>query len=164
MPWRHIVIVTNNHTIKMYRGVKVWIHAFLTSSLYGREWSVLRPIHYNPGVRAPDTVYKKLSGPQTRWWREEIHSGNRTPVVWAMTNQYSELPHLIQDGVYGQRLLKCYPLFSLIDYRPMLMDLLSLHVPVQWTNLDKCFTASLTHLTMVWHKMWANFPNGFGNV
>jgi len=37
------VFLTEHHAIKAYRGVGVYIHAFLTSSLNGGEWSASRP-------------------------------------------------------------------------------------------------------------------------
>jgi hypothetical protein len=39
--------------MKMYWGVKVWIHTFLTSVLDGGTRSTSCPNHFNPRVRAP---------------------------------------------------------------------------------------------------------------
>jgi hypothetical protein len=37
-----------HHTIQVYVGVNVWLHAFLTSALDGGEWSASRPGHFPP--------------------------------------------------------------------------------------------------------------------
>jgi hypothetical protein len=39
--------------MKMYGGVDVQIHIFLTSALAGVEWSASRPGRFTPGERAP---------------------------------------------------------------------------------------------------------------
>jgi hypothetical protein len=36
--------------MKMYRGVDVQIHLFLTSALVGGEWSASRPWRFTPGT------------------------------------------------------------------------------------------------------------------
>jgi hypothetical protein len=41
--------------MKMYGGVDVWIHIFLTSALVGGEWPASRPGLFTPGERAPGT-------------------------------------------------------------------------------------------------------------
>jgi hypothetical protein len=38
--------------MKMYVGVDVQTHVFLTSALVGGEWSASRPGHFTPGERA----------------------------------------------------------------------------------------------------------------
>jgi hypothetical protein len=40
--------------MKIYGGVDVWIHVFLTSRVDRSEWSASRPDRVNPGERAPD--------------------------------------------------------------------------------------------------------------
>jgi hypothetical protein len=52
----------NNHTLKTYGGVEVWIHAFLTLTLGRIEWSVLRPGHLIFCKRALVHI-KMLCGP-----------------------------------------------------------------------------------------------------
>jgi hypothetical protein len=39
--------------MKVYRGVDVQIHAFLTSALVGGEWSSSSPRRFGPRERAP---------------------------------------------------------------------------------------------------------------
>jgi hypothetical protein len=41
--------------MKMYGGVDVYIHIFLTSALVGGEWSASRPCRVNPRERALGT-------------------------------------------------------------------------------------------------------------
>jgi len=41
--------------MKMYGGVEVYLHALLTSTLDGGEWSASRSVPFNPTVRAPVT-------------------------------------------------------------------------------------------------------------
>jgi hypothetical protein len=41
--------------MKIYEGVDIQIHIFLTSALVGDEWSVTRPSRFTPGERAPGT-------------------------------------------------------------------------------------------------------------
>jgi hypothetical protein len=41
--------------MKVYGGVDVLIHIFLTSALVGGEWSASRPCRFTPGERAPGT-------------------------------------------------------------------------------------------------------------
>jgi hypothetical protein len=40
--------LTKHHVMKTYFGVKVQPHAFLTSTLYGGEWSASSPDRFNP--------------------------------------------------------------------------------------------------------------------
>jgi hypothetical protein len=46
-----------HHNINTYTGVKLQLHAFLTSALDGGEWSAARPGRFTPGVRAPGTYW-----------------------------------------------------------------------------------------------------------
>jgi hypothetical protein len=73
--------LTKHHAMKTSWGVKVWLHAFLTSTVGGSEWSASRPGCFTPGKRAPE----RLRGPQSRYGccSEKIFSlaGYRTPVV-----------------------------------------------------------------------------------
>jgi hypothetical protein len=39
--------------MRVYRGVDVYIHTYMTSALVGGEWSASRPGHFIPGERAP---------------------------------------------------------------------------------------------------------------
>jgi hypothetical protein len=39
--------------MRMYWGVEVWLHAFLTSALDGGEWSASRPGRFIPREKAP---------------------------------------------------------------------------------------------------------------
>jgi hypothetical protein len=41
--------------MRAYWGVEVQLHAFLTSTLGGGEWSVSRPCYFTPGGRSPGT-------------------------------------------------------------------------------------------------------------
>jgi hypothetical protein len=41
--------------MKMYWGVDVWIHIFLTLALVGGEWSASRPSRFTPIDRVPGT-------------------------------------------------------------------------------------------------------------
>jgi hypothetical protein len=41
--------------MKVYGGVVVQMHIFLTSALAGGEWSASRPGRFTPGERAPST-------------------------------------------------------------------------------------------------------------
>jgi hypothetical protein len=46
------------YVMKMYGGVVVEIHVFLTSALVGVEWSGSRTGHFTSGERVPSTYYK----------------------------------------------------------------------------------------------------------
>jgi hypothetical protein len=48
--------------MKTYGGVDVSTHVFLTSALFGGEWSASRPGRFAPGERAPGTLWV---GPRT---------------------------------------------------------------------------------------------------
>jgi len=67
--------------------VEVQLHEFLTSALYGGEWSASRPVHLTSGESAPSThLNGGLEGPRAGLdsvVRKNIPapSGNRTPVV-----------------------------------------------------------------------------------
>jgi hypothetical protein len=39
--------------MKIYGGLDLYIHVFLTSDLVGGEWSVASPSHFIPSKRAP---------------------------------------------------------------------------------------------------------------
>jgi hypothetical protein len=41
--------------MKIYGGVDVFTHIFLTSALVGGQWSASRPGRFTPGERAPAT-------------------------------------------------------------------------------------------------------------
>jgi hypothetical protein len=41
--------------MKVYWGVNVQIHIFLTSALAGGDWSASRPVRFTPRERAPGT-------------------------------------------------------------------------------------------------------------
>jgi hypothetical protein len=41
--------------MKVYEGMDVQIHIFLTSALIGGEWSASRPVRFTPAERAHDT-------------------------------------------------------------------------------------------------------------
>jgi hypothetical protein len=43
--------------MKVYGGVDLYIHIFLTSALGGGEWSASRPGCFTPGERAPSTYW-----------------------------------------------------------------------------------------------------------
>jgi hypothetical protein len=44
-----------HHAMKMYKGVEVWLRAFIISALDGRERTASHPGHFIPGERAPGT-------------------------------------------------------------------------------------------------------------
>jgi hypothetical protein len=58
-----------------YGGMKIQIHVFLTSALYGCKWSVSHPGPFIPeGKSLPAYWIGDSSAPepvQTRWWKEE---------------------------------------------------------------------------------------------
>jgi hypothetical protein len=43
--------------MKAYGGLDVLIHIFLTSALFGGEWSASRPVRFTAGERAPSTQW-----------------------------------------------------------------------------------------------------------
>jgi 2-polyprenyl-6-methoxyphenol hydroxylase-like FAD-dependent oxidoreductase len=47
--------VTEHYTLKTYGGVDVEVRFFLTSALFGGEWSASRPACFAPGERVPGT-------------------------------------------------------------------------------------------------------------
>jgi len=52
--------------VKIYWGVEVWVHAFLTSVLDGGEWSASNPSHFTPKGKNPWYPLDRLSGPQNQ--------------------------------------------------------------------------------------------------
>jgi hypothetical protein len=48
------------------KGVKVWLHAFLTSALDGDKRSVSNPGCFTPGKSPRYPLYRRLGGPQSR--------------------------------------------------------------------------------------------------
>jgi hypothetical protein len=42
--------------MKVYGGVDVYIHIFLTSALVGGEWSVTRPGRFTPEKEPPELI------------------------------------------------------------------------------------------------------------
>jgi hypothetical protein len=44
---------TENHAMKSYCGVEVWLHAFLNSALEGGEWSASQPLYTPPPGKEP---------------------------------------------------------------------------------------------------------------
>jgi hypothetical protein len=67
--------------MKMYGGVDVYIHIFLTSALAGGEWSASRPESFTPGKEPLVPLDRRLGEPQTRSGRfgEEKILDPRTP-------------------------------------------------------------------------------------
>jgi hypothetical protein len=67
--------------MKVYGGVVVSIHIFLTSTLAGGEWSASRPCRFTPGERAPDTRWLgSRVGPRRRGEEQILDPiGTRTP-------------------------------------------------------------------------------------
>jgi hypothetical protein len=43
-----------HYAMKVYGGMEVYIHVFLTLALVGGEWSISRPGRFTPGERALD--------------------------------------------------------------------------------------------------------------
>jgi len=52
--------------MKTFWGSGGKLHAFLTSALYGGQWSSSRPGRFTQRERAPDTHWIELGGPQSR--------------------------------------------------------------------------------------------------
>jgi hypothetical protein len=48
--------LTKHHAMKMYWGVEIQHHTFLTIALEGGEWSASCPGHFTPRERAPKEV------------------------------------------------------------------------------------------------------------
>jgi len=46
--------------MKTYEGVEVWLHAFLTSALYGSEWPVSCSSHFTPRKEPPAPIGWRL--------------------------------------------------------------------------------------------------------
>jgi len=75
--------------IKHHGGVEVWLHAFLSSALYGGKWSNLRPGSFNRGKMPRYQLDRRSSEPQKRSGRSDeekkenliVPARNWTPVV-----------------------------------------------------------------------------------
>jgi hypothetical protein len=52
-----LFFITEHDNLKSYWGAEVWVHAFLTSSQDGEEWSVSRPGRFTPRERTLDTCW-----------------------------------------------------------------------------------------------------------
>jgi hypothetical protein len=48
-----VPVLTEHHYLKTYWGVELWLHALLTSTLDGGEWSASHPGLFFPRERAP---------------------------------------------------------------------------------------------------------------
>jgi hypothetical protein len=60
--------------MKVYGGVDVWIHIFLTSALAASEWSAYAPAVLLPGKEAPVPIRSEVGWtPEPVWtmWRRE---------------------------------------------------------------------------------------------
>jgi hypothetical protein len=72
--------------MKMYGGMALYLHAFLTSVLDEGEWSASRPGRFITGETAPRyPLDRRLDGPQSLSGRDggkniSGSAGNRTPV------------------------------------------------------------------------------------
>ena len=56
----HQCVVAEGEVVPLARYEDVWrmpieLHLFLTSTLYGTQWSSSRPGHFTPGERTPST-------------------------------------------------------------------------------------------------------------
>jgi len=47
----------NHYVMYTYGGVEVYLQAFLTSVLYGGDWSDSRSGHFTPEEKAPGTLW-----------------------------------------------------------------------------------------------------------
>jgi hypothetical protein len=66
--------------MKVYAGVDVYIQMFLTSTLFGGEWSASRSCHFTPVERAPGTHW--IGGwldPESGEEKILHRTGTRTP-------------------------------------------------------------------------------------
>jgi hypothetical protein len=96
--------LTKHHAMKMYWGVEVQLHGFLTLVLDGGEWSASHPGRFTPRERAPGThwiggwvgtraildVVVKKKIPSSHW-----ESNPRTPIV---QHTVSKIPALYLGG------------------------------------------------------------------
>jgi hypothetical protein len=53
--------------MKMYVGVEVQLHAFLTSALYGGEWPASCPGHFTPRRKIPVSITQEVG-----WYPEPV--------------------------------------------------------------------------------------------
>jgi hypothetical protein len=71
--------------MKVYGGVEVYVHVFLTSALLGGEWSASRPGHFTPKERVPGIhwiggwVGPRAGLDDVEKRKNPDPSGNRTP-------------------------------------------------------------------------------------
>jgi hypothetical protein len=71
--------LTKHHEVKMYWGMKIYLHAFLTSALDGDKWSASRPGRFTAGERTPGTHWiggwvGPIAGLHVVFKRKKIHS------------------------------------------------------------------------------------------
>jgi hypothetical protein len=83
--------------MKMYKGVEVYIHIFLTLALVGGEWSPSPRLGHLPFGKEPHyTLDKRISGAQNQsgWFGEEntlVIAGNETQFLGCQSHsQYSD--------------------------------------------------------------------------
>jgi hypothetical protein len=93
--------------MKMYGGVDVYIHIFLTSSLVGGEWSASCLGHCTPGKSSWYPLDRRLGGPQSRSGRhgkEKILDPTRTLTLtpWLRNKshylKFGNVSHYVNKG------------------------------------------------------------------
>jgi hypothetical protein len=72
--------------MKMYWGVEICLHAFLTPALDGGEWSASRPFRFSPGKESSVPIGRRPCGPQSRSGRggEEKNSICSTVSIYVL--------------------------------------------------------------------------------
>jgi hypothetical protein len=51
-----VLNLIKHYAMKVYGGVDVWIHIFLTSALVRGEWSTSRLGRFTPGIESPVSI------------------------------------------------------------------------------------------------------------
>jgi hypothetical protein len=85
------------YVVKIYVGVDVYIHVFLTSALSGGEWSASRVICFTPGKQPQYAMDRRMEGPQNR---SGLQGEEKNPPYRDSNSDLSAIQHVARVSTY----------------------------------------------------------------